>query len=123
MTRRKALTEAAWLESSSPNALLVYLQQHRKISRLPGSRRRLRLFVCACCRRLWHLFTDEASRQAVEVSERFADGLARRAELTAAHKAAEVVVRKAQEAMHAAATARPGQPVSADLLLPWGVTT
>jgi hypothetical protein len=93
LTKRKALTEEQWLSAKEPNSLLSYLQQHRVITRVPGGRRRLALFSCACCRLVWHLFDDEASRRAVEVSELAAEGQASRRELAAAADAAAAVVR------------------------------
>src|SRR5688572_4418888 len=38
--------------------------------------RKLRLWVCACVRRAWHLLPDERGRASLEVAERFADGQA-----------------------------------------------
>jgi hypothetical protein len=72
-----AVTEAEWLACADPTLMLEWL------ARRP-SYRKLRLFVCACCRRLWHLLNDDRSRRAIEVSERYADGLASQLELEAA---------------------------------------
>ena len=48
----------------------------------------LRLFTCWSVRRVWHLLTDPRSRNAVEVSERYARGQATQDELRAAWAAA-----------------------------------
>jgi hypothetical protein len=50
--------------------------------------RELRLLTCACLRRLWHLLPDGPCRQAVEMGEAWADGLADRQDLDAAFDAA-----------------------------------
>jgi hypothetical protein len=63
-----------------------------------ASARKLRLFACAACRRIWHVIADERSRAAVEVSERYADGLADQAELMAAAARATLVADAAEEA-------------------------
>jgi hypothetical protein len=61
------MTEHEWLQSTDLLQLLDYL---------PGrsSDRKLRLFACGCCRRIWPLLEDRG-RRAVDVAERFADGL------------------------------------------------
>jgi hypothetical protein len=56
----------------------------------------LRLFACWCVRQVWHLLTDERSRNAVEVAERYASGEAMSAELDAARDAAWAAARDAQ---------------------------
>jgi hypothetical protein len=95
------VTEQEWLNTTDLDQLLLHLnaeglKDDRKVRSLrelraapgdqPGARyrpdscgasgRKLQLFACACCRRIWHALTDERSRVAVEVTERYADGLA-----------------------------------------------
>ena len=55
------------------------------------SSRKVRLFVAACCRRVWPLLVDERSRQAVAAAEGFADGKIDRPDLIGAWTEAEAV--------------------------------
>jgi hypothetical protein len=86
--RLARLTGSAWSLSSDPSWMLAHL------SSLPENRpgrptpRKLRLFACAAVRSAWGCVPDERCRHAVEVAERFADGLAGVAELAAAREAA-----------------------------------
>jgi len=53
-----------------------------------ASKRKLRLFGCACCRQVWDDMTSMSSRNAVETAERFADGECDRATLQQKQRAA-----------------------------------
>jgi hypothetical protein len=73
------MTEAEWLACTDPQKMLNFLR---------ASERKLRLFAVACCRRIWCLLDDDRSRRAVEVTERYVDGLAALSELRTADEAA-----------------------------------
>jgi hypothetical protein len=70
------MTEADWLACQDPIDMLL----------VPPGRdaddRRVRLFLVACCRRVWDVMSGE-NRAAVEVAERAADGKTTTAELAA----------------------------------------
>jgi hypothetical protein len=66
------MTEAEWLACAEPTRMIAYLRGKRV-----ASARKLRLFACACCRRLW-TWLEEPCRRAVEAAERHADGQATR---------------------------------------------
>ena len=52
-----------------------------------GHEREMRLFAVDCARSVQHLMTDKRSRDALDVAERFANGLATQTELAAADAA------------------------------------
>jgi hypothetical protein len=80
--KKPKITEEEWLAAEEPALMLRFLQAHGK-----ASVRKLRLFAVECCRHVWHVFEDQRSRVAVEVAERYADGLANLEELAAAQAA------------------------------------
>src|SRR3954447_15160769 len=98
----KFQTEQEWLTCRACYSMLNALR-----GRI--SDRKVRLFACACCRRIWDLL-DPPCRRAVAAAERYADGLAHADEL---EEAADAVV-AAEEAL----PKLPGVPHLEMLLLP-----
>src|SRR5262249_41646462 len=85
------MTEQEWLEGADPQAMLRFL--HRK-----AANRKLRLFVCGCCRAFFlHKMPDKA-RNAVQLAEYYSDGLATKKELVAARKRGSLNTHYAEEA-------------------------
>jgi hypothetical protein len=73
------MTEAEWLTCADPKAMLAHRGQKL-------SDRKLRLFSCACCRRVWNFVTDERLKTALDNLERFADKAASEKQRTEAGK-------------------------------------
>jgi hypothetical protein len=61
------VTEAQWMQSTDLSAMLNALRGEISDSKL-------RLFACACCRRIWHVIDTDVHRRAVEYAEWFARG-------------------------------------------------
>jgi hypothetical protein len=84
------MTSAEWDACADPHKLLNFLWANGR-----ASRRKMRLFAVACCRRFWRLLTDERSRTAVEVAERCAEGWVTEQEREAAAWGARLAYRDA----------------------------
>ncbi|MFM8271721.1 MAG: hypothetical protein ACKODX_05230, partial [Gemmata sp.] len=102
------MTEAQWRACGEPGAMLDALGRR-------ASRRKLRLFACACCRRADGLFPDDQCRAAVAVAERAADGRASESEASAAGEKLGASVGAARDLLVAAdaAFARNRTPATA----------
>src|SRR5262245_12688498 len=85
------MTEQEWLEATSPGYGLHYLCSaalgtHRR----KAGRRKLRLFACACARRIWDLIPPGPHRKAVEDGERLCEGIGK---MRSAHALMDLEVR------------------------------
>lgn len=74
------MTEAQWLVKGNPRELLSFIGDRI-------SQRKLRLFACACCSRIWPRLAD-VSQKAILMAEMYADGEVTSYELNDAHQAA-----------------------------------
>jgi hypothetical protein len=62
------LNEQEWLTCADPILMLEFLRNGGK-----ASERKLRLFAVACCRRLWHVLSEERWRDLVDKAEQQVD--------------------------------------------------
>jgi hypothetical protein len=88
----EAMTEAEWLNDSDTKLreALAFLEGK-------ASDRKMRLFICACCRLVWDLLGESACREAVEVGELYADGEVTEARFQAVSDAVDRVVERVME--------------------------
>jgi hypothetical protein len=75
------MTEAEWLACDDVRDMLDFLQGK-------SSKRKLRLFACACCRQIWRFIGNPQCQRAVEFSERYADRQVGVAKLSAVEREA-----------------------------------
>jgi hypothetical protein len=94
------MTSDEWDACTEPQRMLSFLQESGR-----ATERKLRLFGVACCRRIAEVATYRRARAAVEVAERYADGLAAREELLRAGEAARKGARWMKGGASFAATA------------------
>jgi hypothetical protein len=85
------MTEADWLASVDPEPLVEFVLKS-------VTHRKLRLLGVAICCRIRHLLTDQSSLNAIDVVERFADGLANDTDLDTAISSAFTVFQNSKPA-------------------------
>jgi hypothetical protein len=78
------MTESQWLQCTSVDDL--YLD---RLASTPRPMRKLQLYACGCCRRIWEYIKDVRCRNAVEVAELYIDGLATEEQFDVAFDAVE----------------------------------
>jgi len=81
------VTEAEWLKCDDAEMMLKGLQGKASV-------RKLRLFACACCRRIGDFLPTDACLRGLEIAERYVDGRATNQERSSARSA---VIASAEE--------------------------
>jgi hypothetical protein len=79
-------SERDWLEAAEPDVTLsqMFVTDEEDLSgrrMLLPSNRKLRLFGCGCCRRIWHLLSPDWAKDCVLIGEAYADGIVCETEL------------------------------------------
>ncbi|HLW68939.1 MAG TPA: hypothetical protein VKS79_26745 [Gemmataceae bacterium] len=87
------MTESEWTKNDNAWEMLEFVNS--KISE-----RKARLFGIWCCKHVGHLLTDQSSRAAIEVAERYVERLASKIELKRAKRAAETRVAELDYQFH-----------------------
>lgn len=87
-SRRSGMTEAEWLASEDPVAMLEEIRANWRGEEADLVRLTHR-YLLACCRAIWTLLPMEASRRGVEVAERYIQGRATPDEFSQAEFQAE----------------------------------
>jgi hypothetical protein len=70
--RETGMIEEEWTACSDPHRMLGFLGE--VMGRSKAGRRKVRLLLAACCRRVWHCFADSRGQKLIEASEFYADG-------------------------------------------------
>lgn len=92
------MKEAEWLACRVPHKAVDHVRRDLE-RRVPD--RKLWLFACACCRRVWDFMEDARSRDVVLMAERLADGSGSREGLSRAARVAEQVAEKINRSLGA----------------------
>jgi hypothetical protein len=80
------MTEQEWMECTDQTPMLEFLKDKT-------TERKFRLLAVGCCYRVWQWMTDDRSRQAIDISEKYADSLVGQKKLNAARREAYTATR------------------------------